>query len=91
MRISKCDFLNYDELLFPSQIARFVSLVPFVEDSSLAKRRSDVWCTSSELLHLTAGDSEEHAHLLAGYFLEIGQQVIRALDAVASEHLLSAS
>ena len=55
-------------------MARFVSLVPYVEDSSLAKRRSDIWCTTAEFMHLTAGDSEEHAHLLAGYFLEIGQQ-----------------
>ena len=64
------------EILFVSQIARFVSLMPYMEDSSLAKRRSDAWCTSSEFLHLSAGDSEEHAHLLAGYFLEIGQQVM---------------
>ena len=59
----------------PLQMARFVSLIPYMEDSGLYKRRGDVWCTNAEFLYLTAGDSEEHAHLLAGYFLEIGQQV----------------
>ena len=62
-------------------MARFVSLIPYVEDSSLAKRRSDLWCTNSEFIHLNAGDSEEHAHLLAGYFLEIGQQAFVLLGA----------
>jgi coiled-coil and C2 domain-containing protein 2A len=59
-------------------MARFVSLVPFMEDSGLHKRRGDIWCTNAECMHLTAGDSEEHAHLLAGFFLEIGQQVLVA-------------
>ncbi|GAX76484.1 hypothetical protein CEUSTIGMA_g3929.t1 [Chlamydomonas eustigma] len=63
------------------KISRFVSLIPYVEDSSLAKRRSDIWCTTSEFMYLTAGDSEEHAHLLAGYFLEIGQQALIVLGA----------
>ena len=58
-------------------MSHFVSLIPFMEDSGLYKRRGDVWCTNSEFMYLTAGDSEEHAHLLAGYFLEIGQQVRR--------------
>ena len=62
-------------------MARFVSLIPYVEDSSLAKRRSDLWCTNAEFIHLNAGDSEEHAHLLVGYFLEIGQQAFVVLGA----------
>lgn len=69
-------------LLCVVQMAHFVSLIPFMEDSGLYKRRGDVWCTNSEFMYLTAGDSEEHAHLLAGYFLEIGQQVRFALKGV---------
>jgi hypothetical protein len=56
-------------------MARLVSMIPYMEDSSIDKKRGDVWCTNSEFLHMAAGDSEEHAHLLAGFFMEIGQQV----------------
>eukprot|EP00198_Chlamydomonas_reinhardtii_P008597 XP_001697934.1 predicted protein [Chlamydomonas reinhardtii] len=48
--------------------------VPYMEDSGLHKRRNDIWTSSSELLHLAGGDFEEHAHLLAGYFLQLGLQ-----------------
>ena len=57
------------------QVARFVSLLPYLEDTALQKRRVDVWATNAEALHLAAGDAEEHAHLLAGLFLDLGQQV----------------
>ncbi|GFR45894.1 hypothetical protein Agub_g7350 [Astrephomene gubernaculifera] len=56
------------------KLARFVAHVPYMEDSGLQKRRNDIWTSSSELLHLAGGDSEEHAHLLAGYFLQLGLQ-----------------
>lgn len=52
-----------------------------MEDSDLQKRRSDVWTTSSEFLHLSAGDAEEHAHLLAGYFLALGQHALMVFGA----------
>ena len=58
-----------------AQLARFVALVPYLEDSALQKRQADVWTTSAQVLAMAAGDEEEHAHLLVGYFLEIGQQV----------------
>lgn len=64
-----------------SQIARFVSMVPYLEDSALQKRRVDVWCTAADTLHMAAGDGEEHAHLLAGYFMEIGQQAFVVMGA----------
>ncbi len=56
------------------QAARFVSMVPYLEDTALQKRRVDVWSTSAESVYLAAGDAEEHAHLLCGFFLELGQQ-----------------
>jgi len=49
-------------------------MVPFLDDSALSKRRTDIWCTSADFLRLAAGDHEEHANLLAGYFLALGQQ-----------------
>eukprot|EP00803_Ostreobium_quekettii_P007255 evm.model.scf_2352.1 EVM.evm.TU.scf_2352.1 scf_2352:18035-21805(-) len=61
--------------------ARFVSLVPFMDDSIFSKRQHDVWTTSTEFLYITAGDHEEHAVLLAGYFAEIGQKAWVVLGA----------
>lgn len=58
--------------------ARFVSLIPFVDDTQLFKDMPDLTCTSQEFLDLGAGDSEEHAMLLCNYFnfidLEQGRQ-----------------
>lgn len=48
--------------------ARFVSLIPFVDDSQLFKDMPDLTCSSQEFLDLGAGDSEEHAMLLCNYF-----------------------
>jgi coiled-coil and C2 domain-containing protein 2A len=56
-------------------LARWAAHLPFLEDASFRRRRADVWCGSAEALALGGGDHEEHAHLLAGLFLEIGQQV----------------
>jgi coiled-coil and C2 domain-containing protein 2A len=56
-------------------LARWVAAVPYLEDAALNRRRSDVWTRSADFLALAAGDAEEHAHLLAGYFLALGQQV----------------
>jgi hypothetical protein len=43
----------------------------------------------SEALYLAAGDAEEHAHLLAGYFLEIGQQVRQCRRYAVHKHMRS--
>jgi coiled-coil and C2 domain-containing protein 2A len=55
--------------------ARWVAHVPFVDDTSLGKRRSNVWASNADCVELAGGDHEEHAHLLAGFFLELGQEV----------------
>ncbi len=53
------------------------SQLPYMEDTGIQKRRTDVWTSNAEFLHLSAGDFEEHAHLLAGYFMQLGLQVGR--------------
>lgn len=55
--------------------AHIVSLVPFLGDASYSLHQQDVWTTNSEFLHLAAGDHEEHANLLAGYFFQLGFEV----------------
>jgi hypothetical protein len=55
--------------------ARWVAHVPFVDDASFGKRRSNVWASNADFVELAGGDHEEHAHLLAGFFLELGQEV----------------
>jgi hypothetical protein len=44
-------------------------------DASYGKRRSNVWASNAGFVELVGGDHEEHAHLLAGHFLELGQEV----------------
>ncbi|EFJ49224.1 hypothetical protein VOLCADRAFT_90164 [Volvox carteri f. nagariensis] len=56
------------------KVARFVAHLPYMEDVGIQKQRNDIWTTNAEFLHLTGGDFEEHAHLLAGYFLQLGLQ-----------------
>eukprot|EP01029_Cantina_marsupialis_P017745 TRINITY_DN39_c0_g3_i3.p1 TRINITY_DN39_c0_g3~~TRINITY_DN39_c0_g3_i3.p1 ORF type:complete len:592 (+),score=185.44 TRINITY_DN39_c0_g3_i3:482-2257(+) len=55
----------------PEMLARFVSLIPFIEDWNAFGGDLDLWCTSQEFLDLLAGDWEEHAILLCNYFLWI--------------------
>ncbi|GBF93799.1 hypothetical protein Rsub_06131 [Raphidocelis subcapitata] len=55
-------------------LARWVAAVPFIEDAAFRRRRVDVWCGNAEALELGGCDHEEHAHMLAGLFLEVGQQ-----------------
>lgn len=55
--------------------ARWVAHVPFVDDASFGKGRSNVWASNADFVELAGGDHEEHAHLLAGYFMEMGQEV----------------
>ena len=51
--------------------ARFVSLIPFKSDLSMFKDLPDTFCNSQEFLDLGAGDHEEHAILLANFFMYI--------------------
>ena len=56
-------------------VARFVSLVPFVEDIRLFEDLPDVYCNVQEFLDLGGGDYEEHAILLANYFNYLDENV----------------
>lgn len=49
--------------------------MPFLDDASLGKKRSNIWACNADFVALAAGDHEEHAHLLAGFFMELGQEV----------------
>lgn len=45
--------------------ARFVSLIPFLDDNSaFGGEFTDMWCTSQEFIDFNGGDYEEHAILL---------------------------
>ena len=49
---------------------RFTMLVPTLSDAnSFGADAGDVWCTVAETLDMGAGDSEEHALMLANYFI----------------------
>eukprot|EP00818_Percolomonas_sp_WS_P008297 CAMPEP_0117448902 /NCGR_PEP_ID=MMETSP0759-20121206/7651_1 /TAXON_ID=63605 /ORGANISM="Percolomonas cosmopolitus, Strain WS" /LENGTH=1533 /DNA_ID=CAMNT_0005241325 /DNA_START=194 /DNA_END=4791 /DNA_ORIENTATION=- len=54
--------------LLVHKCARFVSLIPFVDDIVAFLERTDVWQTSQEFLADGGGDDEEHANLLCNYF-----------------------
>ncbi len=59
------------ELRTVLQLARFVSLIPYVDDSMAfdIQAGGSVWATSREFLEMNSGDEEEHAILLCNYFL----------------------
>lgn len=51
--------------------ARFVALIPFVEDCNSFDNNEDMpdcWCSDDQFLTLGFGDYEEHAILLCNYF-----------------------
>ncbi|GMF26116.1 unnamed protein product [Phytophthora lilii] len=52
-----------------SAIVRYVSLIPFLNDWLAFDGDKDVWSTTEEFLKMGAGDHEEHAVLLANYFM----------------------
>lgn len=64
-----CDLEMYknDEFAI-EKVARYVSLIPFIEDNKVYQDMPDLFCTSQEFLDLGAGDYEEHAILLCNYF-----------------------
>ena len=55
--------------------ARFVSLIPFLDDNAAFDNLPDIWCTSQEFLDLGYGDYEEHSILLCNYFNYIDQNL----------------
>jgi hypothetical protein len=65
----------FDEINAPDdyysieKAARYVSLIPFIEDShTFEEDMPDCWCTDEQFLTLGFGDYEEHAILLCNYF-----------------------
>ena len=56
----------------PEKLARFVSLVPFLDDWNAFVDANDLYCTSQEFLDICAGDWEEHAILLRNYLAYVG-------------------
>ena len=57
------------DLTTARQILRYVSLLPFLSDSAAFAGRRHVWNTMDEFFEYGVGDEEEHALLLANYFL----------------------
>ena len=53
------------------EVARFVSMIPFLDDWHVDGESTDMWCLSHEFLELRAGDWEEHAILLVNYILHL--------------------
>lgn len=51
-----------------AKVARYVSLIPHIEDNQAFKDLPDIWSTCQEFLDLSFGDYEEHAILLCNYF-----------------------
>ena len=56
------------------RVARFVSMVPFIEDLTMFADMPDLYTTSQEFFDLGGGDYEEHAILLANYFAHIDEK-----------------
>ena len=63
-------YYNHNSTL--RKIARFVSLIPYYQDSIIFAAKCDIWVTSELFLKMLAGDEEEHAVLLCNYFLFLG-------------------
>eukprot|EP00775_Hariotina_reticulata_P004277 gene4277-4531_t len=64
--------------------ARWVAHVPFLDDAAFGKRRSNVWSSNADFIGLAAGDHEEHAHLLACFFMQLQQQAFVVLGTALS-------
>ncbi|CAI2731745.1 unnamed protein product [Schistosoma spindalis] len=51
------------------RLARYVSLIPYESDIASFPGLVQVWCTCDQFLSMLCGDEEEHAVLLACYFM----------------------
>lgn len=70
---------NPNEKFAIEKAARFVSMIPYIEDLNMfGKENPDLFCTSQEFFDLGGGDFEEHAILLANYFSYIDQKQNKA-------------
>lgn len=55
--------------------AHWVAHLPFTHQGWLGRAAGRAWASNADAVALAAGGCVEHAHLLAGYFMELGQQV----------------
>lgn len=55
--------------------ARWVAHLPLLDAGSLGAQPGGLWCSSADALTLGGGGHEEHAHLLAGLFMQLHQEV----------------
>lgn len=60
--------LNLRDRVAIEKIARYVSLIPFIDDCNTFEDLPECWCSDYEFLNLKFGDYEEHAILLCNYF-----------------------
>lgn len=60
--------------------ARFVSLIPFKNDTEHFQDLPDIYCDAQEFIDLRAGDFEEHAILLCCYFMHIDKNIYKRDD-----------
>jgi coiled-coil and C2 domain-containing protein 2A len=60
--------MQRDDFYAIEKAARFVSMVPFIDDLTMFQNMPDMYSSCQEFLDLGAGDYEEHAILLANYF-----------------------
>jgi len=69
------------------QLLRFCHLVPHVTDMDAFNLPAgvDIWTTSAEFLDMCAGDSEEHALLLLGFFQTLGVEAYVILGVSAAD------
>lgn len=68
-----------DQLMLAA--ARWVAHLPYVGHSWLGKQQqSRPWAVHADVVGMAAGGEEEHAHLLAGFFMQLGQQVRHTAD-----------
>eukprot|EP00002_Diphylleia_rotans_P016097 TRINITY_DN3128_c0_g1_i10.p1 TRINITY_DN3128_c0_g1~~TRINITY_DN3128_c0_g1_i10.p1 ORF type:complete len:1686 (+),score=344.27 TRINITY_DN3128_c0_g1_i10:64-5121(+) len=76
LRLLVCRFIIEIEPPFIIDTAdkalRFVSLIPFMEDSVAFTGQGDCWNISEHFLEMGHGDYEEHAVLLCNYLLHLG-------------------
>ncbi|XP_069876574.1 protein CC2D2B-like [Dipodomys merriami] len=70
------DIFLHDSNATLDLIARFVSLIPFMPDTSDENDGLDIWMTSERCINLAIGNKEEHAILLCNFFLYFGKEAL---------------
>eukprot|EP00971_Amphidinium_carterae_P150161 2976537-Amphidinium_carterae.1 len=71
------------------EAARYVSLIPFLDDCAMFPGLTDLWCTDQETLNIQCGDWEEHAILLCNLFNYIDGHRGRSVEGYGSSNIES--